>query len=218
MTRLNWNRPRRVYRPWYDQDSPPSLDAGPRPLPSFAINKPARFKPIDKPPTGLAAAFIGKATLRTRDATQARQVLSAVTEAQVWCDGSAEPNPGTMGMGCAIVIGAERFELFGGGTTGTNNSAELGAALLAIEVLPPRCRVTVYSDSQYLVFGMTQWIDAWRWKKFMRSGGPIPNADRWRRLDALNSSRSIRWEWCRGHAGNRGNEIADQLATLGRGG
>jgi ribonuclease HI len=137
-------------------------------------------------------------------------------EAVVFCDGCSEPNPGTEGMGAVILVGAERIELYNGGGQGTNNSAELGAALLALEALPPQCRVTVYSDSQYAIFGMTKWLDGWRRKGFVRGGEAIPNAALWRCLDEINSGRSIRWEWVRGHNGNRGNELADELATLGR--
>jgi ribonuclease HI len=121
-----------------------------------------------------------------------------------------------MGLGCVIVVDGERVEICAGGDPGTNNHAELGAALLALSVLPPQCRVTIYADSQYLVFGITKWIGNWRRKDFKRNGDPIPNADLWLQLDAINSGRSIRWEWVRGHVGNRGNDLADRLATLGR--
>ncbi|MDO9385032.1 MAG: ribonuclease H [Hyphomicrobiaceae bacterium] len=138
------------------------------------------------------------------------------TEAVVFCDGSASPNPGVEGLGAVIVTSAGRVELYNGGGRGTNNTAELGAALLALEALPAQCRVVVYSDSQYLVYGMTKWVAGWRRKGFVRGGEPIPNADLWRRLDSLNSGRAISWGWVRGHNGNRGNELADKLATLGR--
>jgi ribonuclease HI len=121
-----------------------------------------------------------------------------------------------MGLGAVLVITGGRVELYAGGMDGTNNAAELAAAHMALEALPAGCRVTLYADSQYLIFGMSKWIDGWRRKNFQRGGMDIPNADLWRALDVLNSRRSIRWEWLRGHCGNRGNEIADQLATLGR--
>lgn len=221
MTRLNWNRPRRAFQPWYDRAE--RVPAAREPAGFVKVEKRSNPEyrvpePVVGVPAGLAGALGGKAVLQTRDLAKARQSLCLATEAAVWCDGSASPNPGPIGLGCVIVVGGERVEICAGGELGTNNQAELGAALLALGVLPPQCRVTVYADSQYLVFGITKWVSNWRRKDFKRGDGPIPNADLWRQLDEINSSRSIRWEWVRGHASNRGNVLADRLATLGRGG
>jgi ribonuclease HI len=222
MGSLNWNRPRRAFVPWYDRDLLPEMPAARAPVKVKRMAPPVRAKkyrpqPAAKPLAVAAGALAGTAALRTKEIGQARKALATATEAVVWCDGSAAPtNPGTMGMGTVIAAGSARVELYGGGTFGSNNAAELGAAILALEALPSQCRVTVCADSQYLVFGITKWIGGWRRKDFKRGGAPIPNAGLWRELDALNSSRSIRWQWIPGHSGNRGNEIADRLASLGR--
>lgn len=221
MTRLNYNRPKRTFTPWYEADILP-WDArlqAPAPKPR-AI---ARPKPTKRGPTqGMAAAsataiahaFSGKALLRTSDLFEARDVLYGASEAVVFCDGAASPNPGRMGFGAVILTTGGRVEMFAGGMSGTNNIAELASAQMAIKALPAGCRVRVISDSQYLIRGATEWAQS-RLRKLQR-GVVVPNADLWRAIDSLNATRSIRWEWVRGHNGNRGNEIADQLATLGR--
>jgi ribonuclease HI len=220
MSRLNWNRPRRPFTPWYDRDLLPETLTIRAPAKVGRSTPPLRVtrypaQAVVKSPALATGAFAGPAALRTWDLVQARQSLAAATEAVVFCDGACVPNPGVEGMGAVIVAGAERVEIYNGGGPGTNNSAELGAAILALESLPPQCRATVYADSQYVIFGMTKWAPA-RLRKLQR-GAVVPNADLWRALDALNAARSIRWDWVRGHSGNAGNQLADQLATLGRG-
>lgn len=223
MSRLNWNRPRKVFQPWYDRDLFPTATASHvvtrRAAPSKRKPQKQDHKPLSSAlisPVVAADAFAGQPLLRTSDLFQARDVLCVATEAVIFSDGSCEPNPGCMGLGAVLVTNGGRVELFAGGMDGTNNAAELAAAHMALEALPAGCRVKVLADSQYLVFGMTKWVDGWRRKNFQRGGVDIPNADLWRALDTLNSQRSIRWEWLRGHNGSRGNELADQLAALGR--
>jgi ribonuclease HI len=182
---------------------------GQKPLVRTAIQSPAVA----------AGAFAGKATLRTRDLEQARQALFGATEARVWCDGGCSPNPGQMGYGALIVAGTVRVELYGGGENGTCNIAELKAALMGLAVLPARCSVTMHADSRYTVDGITSWIKGWKKNGFKtKTGGPVKNRQLWTALDGLSVSRSIRWVWTRGHVGDVGNELADRLAALGRGG
>jgi ribonuclease HI len=222
MSRMNWSRPRRLYTPWYETKFLPwevrrqhHLHGVPVARPKTRSSEPVAT-PIAKSPVTSPDAFAGKAALRTRDVARARHRLANAMQATVWCDGSCEPNPGPMGWGVVILSSGEQIELYGGGPRGTNNAAELSAALLALECLPARCDMTIVSDSQYLIFGMTRWMAGWLRKNFIRAREPIPNADLWRRLHRLGSSRPIQWQWVRGHSANSGNEIADQLATLGR--
>jgi ribonuclease HI len=218
MSRLNWNRPRRLLIPWYERDLPPEMTAMPAPRvkPRARASQLELARPPVKTPTLVTGAFTGPPALRTWDLVEAKRALCMAREAIVFCDGGCSPNPGTEGMGVVIVAGGERFELYGGGGMGTNNTAELGAAMLALEAIPMQCRAVAFSDSQYLVRGVNEWIPGWRRKDFMRGGAAIPNAGLWRALDALNQSRSVQWNWVRGHNGNPGNLLADQLATFGR--
>lgn len=146
----------------------------------------------------------------------AKAALCTAQIAVIHTDGGCEPNPGVGGWGVTIAAGGrEPICLWGGVPDTTNNRMEMTAAIVALSVLPPSCAVTIFGDSQYLIKGMTAWLAGWKRKGFRRGDGLIPNADLWRVLDALSSSRSIRWEWVRGHNGHAGNELADGLATRG---
>ncbi len=95
----------------------------------------------------------------------------------------------------------------------TNNRMALAIAIRLLETLGRPSRAVFVSDSQYLVKGASQWMQAWKRKGWKRKGGPIENVEMWRRLDAALAKHEVRWEWVRGHAGNPRNEYADHLAT-----
>jgi ribonuclease HI len=230
-TRMNWSRRKAVFVPWYaDLSRDPfgqklarrsarpvvAKTAEPEP-PKQPTAKPSLI-PRLIPPTVHTGRFSGKPVIRTSDVSAARVALSGAIEASVWCDGGCAPtNPGPMGWGVVILTEEIRVEMHGGaGQLGTNNRAELAAAIMALEALPGGCRSTVTGDSTYLVNGMNRWCHSWRASNFQRNGIDIPNAASWRQLDALASGRSIKWKWIRGHSGNAMNELADKLATLGR--
>ncbi|WFU26312.1 ribonuclease HI [Bradyrhizobium sp. CB1717] len=227
-SRMNWNKRRPTFEPWYSR-----LDRDPfgreatnlarhGVLPSAKKAKPAQPKPAPfRMPLGRpmvpADTLAPKYALRTSDLAKAREVVSGAVEVNIWCDGSAAPtNPGVVGAGAVILADGIRVELFGGGWRGTNNAAELAAAIMAIEALPDGCRAIVISDSEYLIKGMTMWRHKWRARDFKKNGTDMANADRWRKLDAMTAGRSIGWKWVGGHNGDRMNELADQLATRGR--
>lgn len=227
-SRMRWDKRRPVYEPWYarlDRD-PFGRDAtnharhGALPSPKQAKPPRPESPPIRTPverPTVAAGALARKYALRTGDLVKAREALSGAVEATIYCDGSAAPtNPGVIGAGVVILAGGVRVELYGGGWRGSNNAAELEAAILALAVLPVDCRATVIADSTYLVNGMTNWRHGWRTRDFKKNRSDIPNADRWRQLDTLASGRSITWRWIRSHNGHPMNELADKLAALGR--
>jgi ribonuclease HI len=107
-------------------------------------------------------------------------------------------------------------ERYGGEALTTNNRMELLAAISALERLPALGRagepVELYTDSQYLQKGMTEWLPGWKRKNWQSSGKtPVKNRDLWQRLDALARSTNVTWRWVRGHAGHEYNERCDAL-------
>jgi ribonuclease HI len=136
-------------------------------------------------------------------------------EVTVYTDGGADPNPGPGGWGVVLIHGAsgKASKLRGGEPYTTNNRMELTAAIRALEALKRRCRVHLFTDSQYLRKGITQWLPGWIERGWKRKDGELQNEDLWRRLAELIRQHEVRWDWVKGHAGNRWNECADQLAT-----
>jgi ribonuclease HI len=104
--------------------------------------------------------------------------------------------------------------LYGGEPLTTNNRMELKAAIEALKALKRPCDVALYTDSQYVRNGITDWLPRWKarnWKTAART--PVKNEDLWRELDALAARHHVEWHWVKGHAGHPGNERADQLAN-----
>ena len=98
----------------------------------------------------------------------------------------------------------------------TNNKMEMMAAIKALESLKESCEVNLYSDSKYVVHGITEWINKWKVNNFMNAKKkPVSNAELWIQLDALNSKHQVKWIWVKGHSGDPGNERADSLANKG---
>jgi len=129
-------------------------------------------------------------------------------------DGACRGNPGPGGWGATIQYSTFRREIFGGEKATTNNRMELTAVIRALEALTRNSRVRVYTDSQYVQKGISEWIRAWKrrdWKTADRK--PVKNVDLWRRLDELNASHEVEWHWVKGHAGHPENERADVLAN-----
>lgn len=224
-TRMRWDKRRPVYRPWYDRDVNPferravthRQDVRPKAKPNRTELKSEPVRTPLERPTVAAGALVPHRAIRTDDLDKARAALSGAADFTIYCDGSAAPkNPGIAGFGAVLLAGGVRVELYGGGWRGSNNAAELEAAIMALAVLPVACRATVIADSTYLVNGMTKWRHGWRTRDFKKNGSDIPNADRWRQLDTLASGRSITWRWIRSHNGHAMNELADKLAALGR--
>jgi ribonuclease HI len=136
----------------------------------------------------------------------------------VYTDGGARPNPGPGGWG-AVLVAADggRRELAGGEPQTTNNRMELTAAIRALEAVGAGARVRLYTDSQYLRRGVTEWLARWRRSGWRRAdGGAVENDDLWRRLAEVAAAHDVEWHWVRGHAGDPLNERADALATAAR--
>jgi ribonuclease HI len=133
----------------------------------------------------------------------------------IYTDGGCDPNPGPGGYGVVLLFGRHRKELSGGFRLTTNNRMELYAAIKGLEALSEPCRVTLYSDSEYLVNAMNKgWAKRWQARNWMRnSKDKALNPDLWQRLLELCEQHQVEFEWVRGHAGNRENERCDQLAT-----
>ena len=135
----------------------------------------------------------------------------------IYSDGGADPNPGPGGWAVILVHDntGRRKEVSGGEPHTTNNRMELTAAVMALEALKDRCTVTFYSDSSYLVQGMTRWAKGWEkngWRRGKKKE-PLENDDLWKLLWQLKDKHDIEWHWVKGHSGNILNERADQLAT-----
>lgn len=135
----------------------------------------------------------------------------------IYTDGACKGNPGPGGWGVVISRGKKRKELCGPGTLqSTNNEMELTAAIKALEALKKPLPVRLYSDSQYLIKGMNEWLANWKangWRTLDRK--PVANREMWERLDALATVHDVEWVWVKAHAGDAENERADQLANEG---
>ena len=135
---------------------------------------------------------------------------------EIFCDGACSGNPGPGGYGAILRYGGRVKELSGGARDTTNNRMEMTAAIEALRQLKRPCRVIVTTDSQYLVKGMTEWIDGWQrkgWRNSKRE--PVVNKDLWELLLALTKPHTVQWNWVRGHDGHVENERCDQLAREG---
>jgi ribonuclease HI len=141
-----------------------------------------------------------------------------MTEAavEIYADGACRGNPGPGGWGVLLRAKGRERELHGGERHTTNNRMELTAVIEALGSLRRNCKVRLYTDSQYVQKGISQWIHDWKrrgWRTADRK--PVKNADLWRRLDELARGHDVEWHWVRGHSGHPGNERADALANRG---
>jgi ribonuclease HI len=134
----------------------------------------------------------------------------------IYTDGACKGNPGPGGWGAWLCYGTQEKSLWGGENPTTNNRMELLAAIKALEALKRSCKVELHTDSQYLRQGITQWMHNWKRKNWKTAGGSaVKNKDLWLRLDEQAARHEIDWHWVKGHAGDPGNEKADELANKG---
>jgi ribonuclease HI len=135
---------------------------------------------------------------------------------EIYTDGACRGNPGAGGWGAVLRYRGRERELYGGEAATTNNRMELTAAIRALEALQRRCKVALYTDSQYVRDGITTWMPDWKRRDWRTSDRkPVKNKDLWQRLDALAAAHDVEWHWVRGHAGHPENERADALANRG---
>jgi ribonuclease HI len=126
----------------------------------------------------------------------------------VYTDGGCVPNPGKGGWGALLMCNNREKEIFGGVDGTTNNRMELMAAIQALNTLTRPCDVTIYSDSKYVVDGITKWYPNW----IKKGRTDFVNPDLWHALAAAAKPHTVTWQWIKGHSGIPGNERADELA------
>ncbi|HCU56946.1 MAG TPA: ribonuclease HI [Anaerolineaceae bacterium] len=138
--------------------------------------------------------------------------MAAKPQVVVYTDGACLGNPGPGGWGVILKYGSHEKTLSGYEKDTTNNRMELQAALEALRALTEPCLVTLFTDSEYLKKGITEWMPGWKRRNWRRKGGKLANVDLWMKLDEEIQRHEIHWQWVRGHAGNVLNERVDQLA------
>lgn len=133
---------------------------------------------------------------------------------EIFTDGACSGNPGPGGWGALLRCRGVEKELSGGEKETTNNRMELTAVISALAALKTSCDISLYTDSKYVMDGITRWLPNWKkngWKTSNKKS-PVKNVDLWQRLDELAGGHEIRWIWVKGHAGHAENERVDELA------
>ena len=137
-----------------------------------------------------------------------------MSDVQIFTDGACKGNPGPGGWGALLRKGTTEKEMSGAEADTTNNRMEMTAAIEALSALKRPCSVDLYTDSKYLIDGITKWLPGWQkrgWKTADKK--PVKNEDLWRSLASLNARHTITWHWVKGHSGHPENERVDRLAS-----
>jgi len=137
-----------------------------------------------------------------------------MSRVEIYTDGACRGNPGPGGWGALLSSGEHEKELSGAEAHTTNNRMELTAVIRALEALQRPSEVRIFTDSEYVRRGITEWVRSWKargWKTADRK--PVKNQDLWERLDTLAAVHKIEWRWVKGHSGVPGNERVDRLAN-----
>ena len=132
----------------------------------------------------------------------------------IYTDGACRGNPGPGGWGSVLLYNGHRREMSGGDAETTNNRMEMMAVIQALESLKRPCSVMIYTDSVYVMKGITEWIVQWKkrnWKTAAKK--PVKNVELWQRLEQAIQPHEVKWTWVKGHSGVPENERADELAT-----
>ncbi|MEM9533189.1 MAG: ribonuclease HI [Pseudomonadota bacterium] len=132
---------------------------------------------------------------------------------EIYTDGACSGNPGPGGWGAVLTYRSKKKTLSGGARETTNNRMEMQAVIEALSALKRRCEVDLYTDSTYVRDGVTKWMARWKTNGWQTSAKKaVKNQDLWQALDQALARHKVNWHWVKGHSGNPGNELADQLA------
>tara|TARA_Y100001970_G_C13707890_1_gene590408 strand:+ start:55 stop:477 length:423 start_codon:yes stop_codon:yes gene_type:complete len=133
---------------------------------------------------------------------------------KIYTDGACSGNPGKGGWAAIILDKKNQLNISGGESKTTNNRMELMAAIMALKKIKNRSEITIYTDSRYVKDGITNWINKWKlnnWKSSNKK--PVKNKDLWIKLDNFCLKHKVTWKWVKAHAGNKYNNLADELAV-----
>jgi ribonuclease HI len=134
----------------------------------------------------------------------------------IYTDGACKGNPGLGGWGVVLRSGDKEKHLYGGEKNTTNNRMEMTAVIKALNALKSSCHIQLFTDSQYVNRGVNEWLQNWKkagWRTASRA--PVKNVDLWQAIDELLDGHEIEWHWVKGHSGDPGNDLADELANRG---
>ena len=134
---------------------------------------------------------------------------------KIYTDGACSGNPGKGGWAAIILDDLNQSSISGGENNTTNNRMELMAPIMALKKIKKRSEITIFTDSKYVKNGITDWIKKWKqnnWKSSNRK--PVKNKDLWIKLDNSCQKHKITWKWVKAHAGNKYNNLADELAVI----
>lgn len=133
---------------------------------------------------------------------------------EIYSDGACRGNPGVGGWGALLTYEGREKRIYGSAQDTTNNRMELMGSIEALRILKDPCDVVLWTDSQYVKKGMTEWLKGWKARGWRTAANePVKNQDLWQALDEQAARHQIDWRWVKGHAGHYGNEVADQLAN-----
>lgn len=137
-----------------------------------------------------------------------------MTLVEIFTDGACKGNPGPGGWGALLRMGKHEKEISGSEANTTNNRMEMMAVIRALNSLTRPCAVELYSDSKYVIDGITKWVHGWQKKGWVNaSKKPVRNADLWHDLIEAAAPHAINWHWVKGHSGHSENDRVDQLAS-----
>lgn len=135
-------------------------------------------------------------------------------QVEIFTDGACRGNPGPGGWGVLLRFNGTEKSLKGSEVETTNNRMELMAAISGLEALTQTSKVSLTTDSKYVLQGLTEWLPNWKKRHWQTAAKkPVKNVDLWQRLDAAAQRHDIDWHWVKGHSGHRENEMVDQLAN-----
>ena len=133
---------------------------------------------------------------------------------EIYTDGACRGNPGPGGWAALLSYGGREKELAGAEALTTNNRMELTAVIRALESLKRPVRARLFTDSEYVRRGITEWLPSWKARGWLTADRkPVKNQDLWAELDKLAAAHQVEWHWVRGHSGVPGNERVDRLAN-----